>query len=97
MITQACIAAVLAFFGQMNVHLNTLPSLVITDEIPYAGLYLGTVLRLRPDADCAVFAHEMYHHKQYEDRGGDATSHAERVYRENIAHKWDIMFRGQDR
>lgn len=95
MITQACVAAVWAFFGAMHVPLETWPNLVITDEIKHIGFYADGTVYLRPNADCGVLAHEVFHHFQFQ-QDGRAVGPQGWMQREMGAHVFEQTFRAQD-
>jgi hypothetical protein len=93
---ETCQPRVAAYFKRQGVVFKQMPAVVYTEQITKLGLHYPDRIYMRPEADCNVFAHEMFHQLQYELYGAAATRDAH-FQRELDAYQFTEVFKEQDR
>ena len=73
---KTCVAIVLAAFHCFGIDVETVPSIAITEDIPFEAIYVGDRIYMKDPNKCDVLAHEFVHHLQYLN-GGPARSAAQ--------------------
>lgn len=64
-----CVAVVITAFHCFGIELATIPSIAVTESIPFEAIYVGERIYMKDPNNCNVMAHEFVHHLQYLNAG----------------------------